>query len=212
MDTQTPLPNQTESTTQNSTPEQVSSPKLPTTSSDLKLSDLGSSSTQTPAELFGIVIRINGVIVDVLFQNHIPNIHNLLIGHTNHEKSIKMEVIEYLQDRSIRCLALDTTQGLARGDKVIDTNNAITVPVGEANLGHLYNVFGEAQDVEIQPEANKYMSIYNSPPQYINADTEIQVLETGIKIVDLFTPFVKGGKIGFFGGAGDAESNSAYSA
>ena len=161
-----------------------------------------SKSVKIAPELQGIVIRINGVIVDVLFQNHIPSIHNLLVALNSKGKTIKLEVIEYLQDRSIRCLALDPTAGLARGDRITDTNNAISVPVGECNLGHLFNVFGEQQDDEPSTPAEKHMSIYNTTPAYIQADTEITLLETGIKVLDMFTPFVKGGKIGFFGGAG----------
>ncbi|HNT30193.1 MAG TPA: F0F1 ATP synthase subunit beta [bacterium] len=184
----------------------VLSPAAPAQVVDSTAEDLAiektAKSLQVAPELKGTVIRINGVIVDVLFQNHIPAIHNLLHATNQKGRDIKLEVVEYLQDRSVRCLALDSTQGLARGCPIVDSNSPISVPVGELNCGHLFNVFGEPQDSENYAESDTHMSIYNTTPAYIQADTAITLLETGIKAIDLFTPFVKGGKIGFFGGAG----------
>jgi len=153
------------------------------------------------AESDGTVIRVNGVIVDVIFQDHLPKIRSLLKIHLK-DHVVPLEVLEYLQDRSIRCLGLESTQGIARGTKVIDTHDTITAPVGEAVLTHLYNVFGEKQDPEEQAPPDKYVSIYNDPPAFTDSSTDIEQLETGVKVLDLFTPFIKGGKIGFFGGAG----------
>lgn len=162
---------------------------------------LTAEDTKFRAEELGTVIRVNGVIVDVIFQGHLPKIRNLLRIELE-DRIVPLEVLQYLQDRSIRCLGLESTQGIARGTKVIDTHNTITCPVGEATLSHLYNVFGEKQDPEDQAEPDDYKSIYTPPPAFIQASTAVEQMETGVKVLDLFTPFIKGGKIGFFGGAG----------
>ena len=150
----------------------------------------------------GIVTQIIGPIVDVRFDENLPAIRNAL--HVRHKDStLTLEVAQHLGLNRVRCIAMQDTAGLAREAEVTDTGDAISVPVGEAALGRMFNVIGEPIDGK-GPMAKdvKRMGIHQDPPSFARQSTKAEVFETGIKAVDLLAPFIKGGKVGLFGGAG----------
>ncbi|MGV3278604.1 F0F1 ATP synthase subunit beta [Rickettsiales bacterium LUAb2] len=152
----------------------------------------------------GKVSQILGAIIDVDFYGNkiLPAINNALIVETDNHKKITLEVMLHLGDDKVRTLAMDDTSGLYRGQKVVDTGAPITVPVGEELLGRIVNVLGEPVD-ELGPvEAKKSLPIYRDVPEFLEQATSSEVLVTGIKVVDLMLPYLKGGKVGLFGGAG----------
>jgi F-type H+-transporting ATPase subunit beta len=150
----------------------------------------------------GKVVGIVGPIVDVKFPaDSIPNIHNALKAKIN-DKEIIMEVEQLMGDDEVRCIALDSTDGLSRGTEIEDTEGPITVPVGNENMGRIFNLVGEPIDKKGTVKSKEKWPIHRDPPSLEDQSTKVEILETGIKVIDLIAPFPKGGKIGFFGGAG----------
>ena len=151
----------------------------------------------------GKIVQIIGTVVDVDFTGEdIPAVFNALETNIGDEKLV-LEVEQHIGNNWVRCIALGPTEGLSRGNEVIDTGNAISVPVGDATLGRLFNTLGEPIDGlgDVEAHDDKW-PIHRKPPSFEDQATEVSVLETGIKVLDLITPFTKGGKIGAFGGAG----------
>lgn len=150
----------------------------------------------------GKVVGVVGPVVDVQFQvEEIPNIRNALRGKLK-DREILMEVEQLVGDDIVRCIALDSTEGLSRGIEIEDTGGPITVPVGNENMGRIFNLLGEPIDKKGEVGSKERWPIYRDPPSLEDQNTKVEILETGIKVVDLIAPFPKGGKIGFFGGAG----------
>jgi F-type H+-transporting ATPase subunit beta len=149
----------------------------------------------------GTISQVIGAVVDVKFDGDLPNILNAL--HTqNQGKTLVLEVAQHLGEDTVRTIAMDTTDGLVRGAEVVDTGEAIAVPVGPETLGRIINVVGEPVD-ERGPVKTKLRSpIHRPAPEFIDQSTEAEILVTGIKVVDLLAPYARGGKIGLFGGAG----------
>ncbi len=150
----------------------------------------------------GKVIRVMGAVIDVKFDGgHLPALLNAIeVEHG--ENKLVVEVAQHLGDDVVRCIAMSSTDGLVRGAKAVDTGSTITVPVGRETLGRIFNVLGEAVDNKPQPETEKRMPIHAKAPSYEEQATSAEILETGIKVIDLICPYTKGGKIGLFGGAG----------
>jgi F-type H+/Na+-transporting ATPase subunit beta len=151
----------------------------------------------------GKLIQIIGPAVDVEFpEGHLPSINNALIIKREDGSDLVLEVQLHLGENRIRCVAMDSTDGLVRNQEVIDTGATIEVPVGEEVLGRMLNVVGKAIDGKEEPVTKIKMSIHRQAPAYEDLSTEDEILETGIKVIDLIEPYSKGGKIGLFGGAG----------
>jgi F-type H+-transporting ATPase subunit beta len=151
--------------------------------------------------LVGKITQVLGAVVDVQFEGDLPAILNAL--HTqNQGKLLVLEVAQHLGENTVRTIAMDTTDGLVRGLEVTDTGDAITVPVGREVLGRIINVIGEPVDERGPVNAKTHYPIHRPAPEFVDQSTEPQVLVTGIKVIDLLTPYPKGGKIGLFGGAG----------
>ena len=150
----------------------------------------------------GKVIQIIGPVVDVKFDNgRLPNLLNAI--EIEHEGSVvTLEVAAQPGDDVVRCIAMSSTDGMSRGMDAVDTGAPIKVPVGKTTLGRIFNLLGEAIDNQPAPEADEYWSIHRDPPAYSEQEGTTEILETGIKVVDLIAPYAKGGKIGLFGGAG----------
>jgi F-type H+/Na+-transporting ATPase subunit beta len=149
----------------------------------------------------GHVTQVIGAVVDVRFDGDLPEILNAL-ETDNGGNRLVLEVAQHLGENSVRCVAMDTSEGLVRGQPVRDTGAPITVPVGDACLGRIINVIGEPVD-ELGPvETTTRRAIHQKAPSYAEQATEAQILVTGIKVVDLLAPYAKGGKVGLFGGAG----------
>ncbi len=151
----------------------------------------------------GKVTQIISAIVDVKFMGgaQLPNILNALQCKNNGQKLV-LEVAQHIGDNTVRCIAMDSTDGLTRGTEVIDTGEPIQIPVGISTLGRIMNVIGEPVDEKGPITSKTYSSIYRQPPSFEEQSTERSILITGIKVVDLLAPYAKGGKIGLFGGAG----------
>jgi len=152
----------------------------------------------------GYIVSIVGPVVDVRFENgKLPDIHNALeVINPQTNTKLVLEVEQLLGDNTVRTVALDSTDGLVRGLEVMDTGGPIKVPVGRGVLGRIFNLLGHPIDEKGDVEAEDYWPIHRDPPSITEQETEIEILETGIKVIDLLAPFPKGGKIGFFGGAG----------
>lgn len=150
----------------------------------------------------GIVTQIIGPVVDVKFENELPKIYNALKIAVGEGETLTIEVQQHLGNNVVRAVAMDGTDGLQRGTEVIDTGAPITVPVGKAVLGRILNVLGEPVDEAGEIKAEERLSIHREAPSFEEQGTEVEVFETGIKVIDLLAPYVKGGKIGLFGGAG----------
>ena len=149
----------------------------------------------------GKITQVIGAVVDVQFEGELPAILNAL--HVQHDnKTLVLEVAQHLGETTVRTIAMDTTDGLIRGQKVIDTGSPITVPVGPETLGRIINVIGEPIDERGPVNAKKTSPIHRSAPEFVDQSTEAQILVTGIKVIDLLAPYARGGKIGLFGGAG----------
>jgi F-type H+-transporting ATPase subunit beta len=149
----------------------------------------------------GRVTQVLGAVVDVQFDGRLPAILNAL--HTdNHGRKLVLEVAQHLGESIVRTIAMDGTDGLTRGQEVVDTGEPIAVPVGRETLGRILNVIGEPVDERGPVEAKLRVPIHAPAPELVDQSTETEILTTGIKVVDLLTPYPKGGKIGLFGGAG----------
>ncbi|MCT4782570.1 F0F1 ATP synthase subunit beta [Exiguobacterium himgiriensis] len=156
----------------------------------------------------GRVVAVMGPVIDVKFDNHLPNIYNALkVTHvaTSAEDvsvDLTLEVAIHLGDDTVRTIAMDSTDGVRRGMEVLDLGTPISVPVGEETLGRVFNVLGNPiDDKEVSPTVRR-SPIHRQAPTFDELSTKVEILETGIKVVDLLAPYIKGGKIGLFGGAG----------
>ncbi len=150
----------------------------------------------------GTVVQVMGPVVDVQFeQGDLPAIYNAL-SMQNGEKTLVVEVAQHIGDNTVRCIAMSSTDGLTRGTVVSDTNAPISVPVGRQTLGRIFNVLGNPVDNRPAPEDAQRWTIHRPAPEYAELATSTEILETGIKVIDLICPYSKGGKIGLFGGAG----------
>jgi len=149
----------------------------------------------------GIITQVTGAVVDVSFEKDLPAILNAL--ELDHEGSkLVLEVAQHLGENSVRTIAMDTTDGLVRGQEVLDTGNPISVPVGKETLGRILNVIGEPVDNRGPIKSKSTAFIHQPAPEFVEQSTETEILVTGIKVVDLLAPYSKGGKVGLFGGAG----------
>src|SRR5579859_4616467 len=155
----------------------------------------------TPANQTGRITQVIGAVVDVQFEGHLPAILNA-IETKNGGNRLVLEVAQHLGESTVRTIAMDTTEGLVRGQEVTDTGNPIMVPVGAGTLGRIINVIGEPIDEAGPVESEGLRAIHQEAPLYTDQSTEAEILVTGIKVVDLLAPYAKGGKIGLFGGAG----------
>jgi F-type H+-transporting ATPase subunit beta len=149
----------------------------------------------------GKVTQVIGAVVDVQFEEHLPEILNAL-ETDNHGKRLVLEVAQHLGESTVRTIAMDATEGLVRGQAVTDTDGPITMPVGDATLGRIMNVIGEAIDERGPVESKERRPIHAAAPDFAAQATSSEILVTGIKVIDLLAPYSKGGKIGLFGGAG----------
>ncbi len=150
----------------------------------------------------GSVMQVVGPVVDVHFEEgNLPAIYNALTMNIG-EKALTVEVAQHIGDNTVRCIAMASTDGLTRGTPVTDTGKAISVPVGRKTLGRIFNVLGNPVDNQPAPEDVERWDIHRPAPEYSELATSTEILETGIKVIDLICPYSKGGKIGLFGGAG----------
>src|SRR5690349_24279568 len=149
----------------------------------------------------GRVSQIIGAVVDVTFDGHLPAILNAL-ETTNNGQRLVLEVAQHLGENAVRTIAMDTTEGLVRGAEVTDTGSAISVPVGPETLGRIMNVIGEPIDEKGPLKTKLSYPIHRAAPSFEEQATSAEILVTGIKVVDLLCPYLKGGKVGLFGGAG----------
>lgn len=149
----------------------------------------------------GVIKQVIGVVVDVHFENKLPEIYNALEIDLNGKK-LTLETEQHIGSNIVRCVAMGSTDGLKRGDLVIDTGAAISVPVGKETLGRIFNVLGEVVDGGEEVKTEKKYPIHRPAPSFMDQSNSTEILETGIKVIDLICPIVKGGKVGMFGGAG----------
>ena len=151
----------------------------------------------------GKITQIIGAVLDIKFsQGKLPEINEAIQVPLADGGKLTVEVSQHLGDDTVRCIAMGTTDGLVRGMDAVATGAPISVPVGENTLGRIFNVLGDAIDNKPQPEVEEYLPIHRKAPTFEEQSTETEILETGIKVVDLLCPYQKGGKIGLFGGAG----------
>jgi len=156
----------------------------------------------TTTENTGKLLEIKGVVVDAVFPGKLPAIYSALRIPRPEGTDLIAEVQQHLGDDRVRAVAMDATDGLARGTDVFDTGAPITVPVGDVTLGRLWNVLGEPIDEKDAPGEAERWSIHRDPPGFSDLTPKVEIFETGIKVIDLIAPYVRGGKIGLFGGAG----------
>ncbi|MCB8818977.1 F0F1 ATP synthase subunit beta [Microvirga rosea] len=159
------------------------------------------NTANTAGKPTGQITQVIGAVVDVQFDGHLPEILNALETE-NQGNRLVLEVAQQLGESTVRCIAMDTSEGLVRGQPVVDTGAPISVPVGAATLGRIMNVIGEPVDEAGPIVGEGSRAIHQPAPSYAEQATEAQILVTGIKVVDLLAPYAKGGKIGLFGGAG----------
>ncbi|MBE6862442.1 MAG: F0F1 ATP synthase subunit beta, partial [Ruminococcus sp.] len=150
----------------------------------------------------GTVSQVMGPVVDVRFEEgSLPAIFNALIIPKG-DKTLTVEVAQHIGGNTARCIAMSSTDGLKRGVAVTDTGKPISVPVGRETLGRIFNVLGDTVDNQPAPDTEEHWNIHRGAPDYDELSTSTEILETGIKVIDLICPYSKGGKIGLFGGAG----------
>ena len=151
----------------------------------------------------GKIVEIKGVVIDAVFPDTLPSINNAVSIQMPDGATLISEVQQHLGDDRVRVVAMDSTDGLARGIDVVDTGAPISVPVGEPTLGRLWNVIGDPVDNgEALPDGSERWAIHRDPPEFRELSPTLEIFETGMKVIDLVAPFVRGGKIGLFGGAG----------
>ena len=151
----------------------------------------------------GKITQIIGAVLDIKFsEGKLPDINDAIVITRKNGEKLTVEVSQHLGDDTVRCIAMGPTDGLVRGMAAVSTGAPITVPVGEITLGRIFNVLGEPIDNQPAPEATEYLPIHRKAPAFADQATNTEILETGIKVVDLLCPYQKGGKIGLFGGAG----------
>lgn len=158
-------------------------------------------------DIKGKVVQVIGPAVDVRFSSgKLPEIYTALKvsnkGLGSEKNNLTLEVMQHIGENTVRCIAMDSTEGLVRDAEVTNTHHPIQMPVGKNVLGRVLNVIGEPVDEGPPPEAKKYLPIHRDPPLFEEQTTEIEMFETGIKVIDLLAPYPRGGKIGLFGGAG----------
>jgi F-type H+-transporting ATPase subunit beta len=158
--------------------------------------------TNGSSENVGKLIEIKGVVVDAVFPDRLPEVYSALRITRPEGGELVAEVQQHLGDDRVRAVAMDSTDGLARGTDVVDTGAPISVPVGEGTLGRLWNVIGEPIDEKGPAATQERWPIHRDPPAFQDLSPKLEIFETGIKVVDLIAPYVRGGKIGLFGGAG----------
>ena len=158
-------------------------------------------STSTSTNAVGRITQVIGAVVDVQFDDDLPAILNALHSE-NQGRRLVLEVAQHLGENTVRTIAMDSTEGLVRGQEVVDTGAPIMVPVGAETLGRIINVVGEPVDERGPVEAQQTRAIHQEAPSFVEQSTETEILATGIKVVDLLAPYAKGGKVGLFGGAG----------
>ena len=151
----------------------------------------------------GKITQVIGAVLDIKFgSDNLPEINDAIDIQTRDGGKLVVEVAQHLGDDTVRCIAMGPTDGLVRGMEAQATGGPISVPVGEATLGRIFNVLGDPIDNKPAPEGANRLPIHRKAPEFSEQSTETEVLETGIKVVDLLCPYQKGGKIGLFGGAG----------
>ena len=150
----------------------------------------------------GIIIQIQGPVLDVRFKGEVPIINEALLVKRQDESVLTLEVAFQTGNNEVKALALGTTDGLSRGMEVNRTGEPISVPVGDAVLGRMFNVLGDPIDDMEAPKSTRRDPIHRKSPSFEELATKTEVFETGIKVVDLIAPMLKGGKVGLFGGAG----------
>ena len=150
----------------------------------------------------GKITKIVGVVIDAHFPDELPEIYNALEVEKEDGENLVLEVQQHIGSNTVRAVAMDSTDGLSRGTEIVDKKEAISVPVGEQVLGRMFEVTGRTIDEKEEIETDKKWPIHREPPEFTDQAEETEVLETGIKVIDLLCPFMKGGKVGFFGGAG----------
>ena len=155
----------------------------------------------------GKITQVLGAVIDVEFSDgHLPAIYNAIkVSNSaidDREWNLVVEVAQHLGENTVRCIAMDSTEGLVRGQDAMDTGAGISVPVGEKTLGRILNVVGEPVDEGAPIEAEQHFPIHREAPPFVDQETQVQAFETGIKVVDLLAPYARGGKVGLFGGAG----------
>ncbi len=155
----------------------------------------------TTKKAIGKVTQVMGAVVDVRFEGELPEILNALHAQ-NQGKTLVLEVAQHLGESTVRTIAMDITDGLVRGQEVVDTGSPITVPVGPETLGRIINVVGEPVDERGPVKTKQRFPIHRPAPSFLDQSTETEILVTGIKVIDLIEPYPKGGKVGLFGGAG----------
>src|SRR5689334_17953595 len=156
------------------------------------------------AKSTGRIIEIKGVVLDAVFPSGLPEINHALsvqVAEDGGSRELIAEVQQHLGDDRVRAVAMDSTDGLARGVEVVDTEGPISVPVGDQTLGRIWNVIGDPVDGKGDAKGERW-PIHRDPPAFGDLSPAIEIFETGLKVVDLIAPFVRGGKIGLFGGAG----------
>ncbi len=149
----------------------------------------------------GRVTQVLGAVVDVQFDGELPYIQNALTSIINGHKLV-LEVAQELGEKTVRCIAMDATEGMVRGQEVVDTGAPISGPVGPETLGRILNVIGEPIDEKGPIDAKMHFPIHRAAPSFAEQSTSAEILVTGIKVVDLLAPYAKGGTVGLFGGAG----------
>merc|ERR1711981_288898 len=154
-----------------------------------------------PAAAKGQIVAVIGAVVDVQFEDGLPEILNALDVEGRSPRLV-LEVAQHMGENTVRTIAMDGTGGLIRGQKVVDTGSPIRIPVGEETLGRIINVIGDPIDERGPVETDKRAAIHAEAPEFEEMSVEQEILVTGIKVVDLLAPYAKGGKIGLFGGAG----------
>src|SRR3989338_255937 len=164
----------------------------------------------------GKIIQVIGPVVDVKCEGKVPSIYNALYvkrpesqvtgAGTGRGENIVLEVAQDLGNGTVRTISMDSTDGLVRGVQVHDTGKPIQVPVGKISLGRMFNVLGEPIDGLGKVDAKEYYPIHRPAPEFTEQSTKTEILETGIKVIDLVAPIVKGGKVGMFGGAGGGKT------
>ncbi|MCC7427975.1 MAG: F0F1 ATP synthase subunit beta, partial [Alphaproteobacteria bacterium] len=149
----------------------------------------------------GRITQVMGAVVDVHFDGELPNMLNAVTTKVG-DRVLVLEVAQHLGENTVRTVAMDSTEGLVRGSEVVDSGDSIRMPVGPATLGRILNVIGEPIDERGPVKTEHFLPIHREAPKFVDQSTEAQILVTGIKVIDLLAPYLKGGKIGLFGGAG----------
>ena len=152
----------------------------------------------------GRIEEIQGVVIEAVFPDDLPEINHAITVDRGEAGTLVCEVQQHLGDDRLRAVAMDTTDGLARGVEVVDTGGPITVPVGEGTLGRIFNLLGEPIDLGPPVETEERWPIHRDAPDVEDLTPTTEMLETGIKVVDLLAPYAKGGKVGLFGARGSA--------